>query len=198
MIIIGLTGGMAMGKSTAASFYRRARLPVFDADATVHQLQAPRGAATPALKRVFPEAYDGDRLDRARLRHLVFTDRGKLTRLEAIMHPLVHAAEAGFLARCRRHGTPICVLDIPLLFETGAERRVDLIVAVSAPRAVQIARIRAERHLPDHEIRAILARQLPDRMRVARADLVVRTGLSRHHALRTLERHLQQLRETLK
>ncbi len=197
MIIIGLTGGMAMGKSTAARFYRRAGVPVFDADATVHQLQAPHGAATPALQREFPEVFSGDGLDRARLRQLVFSDRARLKQLEAIMHPLVRSAEAAFLARCRRHGEPICVLDIPLLFETGADARVDLIVTMSAPLPVQVARIRAQRHLPEEQIRAILARQAPDHLRIARSDIVVRTGLSRYHAVRILTRHLFQLRETL-
>lgn len=194
MRIIGLTGGIAMGKSTAAHFYRRAHIPVFDADATVRALQSRTGKAIPALQSAFPAAFSGQALDRAALRRLVLADPTQLTRLESIMHPLVRQAERAFLARARRGGASIAVLDIPLLFETGADRRVDLVVTMSAPRPVQIARIRAERHLPEEEILAILRRQAPDQLRRAGANLVVRTGLSRYEALRTLKRHLTTLR----
>jgi dephospho-CoA kinase len=194
MLIIGLTGGIAMGKSTAARFYRAAHIPVFDADATVHQLQSRNGRAMPALRGAFPTAVGPNGLDRAALRRLVMADRQQLARLEAIMHPLVTEARQQFLARARRAGTPIVVLDIPLLFETGGDRRVDLIVTASAPPSVQFHRIRHERHLSDGEIKAILARQAPDRLRIRRADLVVRTGLSRYHAWRILKRHLIRLR----
>ena len=194
MIVIGLTGGIAMGKSTAAGFYRRARIPVFDADAVVRRLQSPHGRAIPALRSAFPTAVGPHGLDRNILRHLVFADRTQLRRLEAIMHPLVREAERAFLARARRVRARFCVLDIPLLFETGAEQRVDLIVAVSAPPRVQMYRIRTQRNLPEDEIGAILKRQYPDRMRRSRADVVVHTGLSRYHALKTLKRHLAFLR----
>jgi dephospho-CoA kinase len=193
MIIIGLTGGMAMGKSTAARLYRRTHIPVFDADATVHQLQSPQGRAMPALRAAFPGVIGPNGLDRAKLRHLVFSDPTQLARLEAIMHPLVRKAERAFVARARSTGARLCVLDIPLLFETHADRRVDVIVTVSAPRSVQIQRIRAQRHLPEADIQAILNRQASDRLRTRRADIVVHTGLSRYHALRTLKRHLATL-----
>jgi len=195
MLIIGLTGGIAMGKSTAARFYRAAHLPVFDADAVVHKLQRPGGAAIPALKAMFPAAFGQDRLDRGALRNLVLADPGKLTQLEAIMHPLVRMAQQSFLAHARRARAKVCVLDIPLLFETGADRSVDLIVAVSAPASVQIERMRELRKLPDHDIKAILARQVSDHFRTSRADVVVQTGLSRYHAWKTLNRHLIQIQE---
>jgi len=143
-----------MGKSTAANFYRRAHIPVFDADATVHQLQSPHGRAMPALRQAFPTAVTPQGLDRNTLRQLVFSDPAQLSRLEAIIHPLVRAAEHAFLARARRAGAPICVLDIPLLFETGADRRVDLIVTMSAPPSVQLHRIRTQRHLREDDIKA--------------------------------------------
>ena len=193
MIVIGLTGGMAMGKSTAARFYRSAHVPVFDADATVRALQSPHGAAIPALRTAFPTAVGPNGLDRDALRHIVFSDPAQLSRLEAIMHPLVRAAERRFLSRARRSGAPICVLDIPLLFETGADTRVDKIVTVSAPPAVQLYRIRTYRKLPEADIKAILKRQFPDKFRQARSDQVVHTGLSRYHALKTLKRHLALL-----
>lgn len=195
MVIIGLTGGIAMGKSTAADFYRRARIPVFDADAEIHRLQSPGGRAIPALKAAFPATVGPAGLDRAALRHLVLSDPAQLSRLEAIMHPMVRAAEKKFLARARRAGATLCVMDIPLLFETGADRRVDLIITMSAPPSVQLRRMREQRRLREDEARAILKRQVPDRWRTDHADLVVRTGLSRYHGLRTLKRHLALLQE---
>ena len=194
MIIIGLTGGIAMGKTTAARFYRSAHISVFDADATVRRLQSPNGRAIPALRAAFPSAVGPAGVDRGLLRRLVLSDPAKLSRLEAIIHPLVRAAERSFLARARRAGAAICVLDIPLLYETGADRRVDLVVTVSAPASVQRQRLRHQRKLNDEEIAAILKRQAPDRLRTRRADLVVRTGLSRYHALQSLKRHLARLR----
>ena len=193
MRVIGLTGGMAMGKSTAAQFYRRHHVPVFDADAVVRQLQSPQGAAIPALRQAFPEVITPAGLDRVALREIVLADPKRLARLEAIMHPLVRAAERRFRAQAQRAHARLCVLDIPLLFETRAHHRVDLIVTVSAPLAVQLHRIRQQRRLPEHQIKSILHRQSPDALRRKHADLVVRTGLSRHHALKTLKIHLLQL-----
>jgi len=193
MKVIGLTGSIGMGKSTAAGVFRRARIPVFDADATVHRLQAPGGAALPAIGASFPGTVVAGRLDRARLRSAVVGDEAAMHRLEAIMHPLVRAAEAAFLARARRDRRPAAVLDIPLLLETGGERRVDLVLVVSAPRAVQFARIRKRKRMTDDQINAIIARQMPDVQKRRRADLVIRTGLSRFHALQALRRLIGSL-----
>ncbi len=195
MRVIGLTGGIGMGKSAAAAMLRRLGLPVFDADATVHRLQARGGAALPAIARAFPGTVCDGRLDRARLRAQALADPRALRRLEAIVHPMVRAAERRFLARARAHGHRLAVLDIPLLFETGGDDRVDLILAVSAPTAVQRQRVRA-RGRSDAEITAILARQMPDAEKRRRADYVIRTGLSRHHSQRRLRRLVHQwLRE---
>jgi dephospho-CoA kinase len=200
MKVIGLTGGIGMGKSTAAAVFRRARLPVFDADACVHRLQAEGGAALPAIGRAFPGtvAERGGRLvlDRAALRAAVLADRAALRRLEAILHPMVREAERAFLARARRAGAPAAVLDIPLLFETGGAARVDCIVVVSAPASVQRDRLRRRRFMDAAQITAVLARQMPDAAKRRRADIVVRTGLSRHHALRRLRRLILHLRES--
>lgn len=190
MRIIGLTGGIGMGKSTAAAAFRRAGIPVFDADAAVHRLQAPGGRALPAIDRAFPGVVRNGVLDRAALRHIVLQDRAALKRLEAILHPMVRDAERAFLARARRAGRPLVVLDIPLLFETGGQNRADLIVVVSAPRSVQEHRVRLRRKMTPEEVRAVIARQMPDRDKRRRADIVIPTGLSRRHALGVLRRFL--------
>lgn len=199
MKVIGLTGGIGMGKSTAAAAFRRARLPVFDADACVHRLQAPGGAALSAIGRAFPGTVaerDGRLvLDRAALRRIVLADMTALRRLEAILHPMVRRAERAFLGGARRAGASAAVLDIPLLFESGGARRVDRIVVVSAPAAVQLHRVRQRGRMDAGQIAAVIARQMPDAEKRRRADVVVRTGLSRHHALRTLRRFIHTLRE---
>lgn len=194
MKIIGLTGGIGMGKSTAAAAFRRARIPVFDADSTVHKLQGPYGCALPAIEAAFPgTVYDG-KLDRAALRKIVLTDRASLRRLEAILHPLVRAAQARFLARARAAGARLAVLDIPLLFESGGERRVDLTVVVSAPGSVQRARVRSRRRMDDAQISAMIALQMPDAEKRRRADVVIHTGLSRFQAHRAIRRLIARLR----
>ena len=193
MKIIGLTGGIGMGKSTAAAAFRRAGLPVFDADAAVHRLQARGGRAVAALDAAFPGTVRDGAVDRALLRRAVVENPGAMARLEAILHPMVRQEERAFLARARRAGCRVAVLDIPLLLETGGERRVDLVVVVSAPRSVQVARVRARRRMTPAQIQAIIARQMPDQDKRRRADVVIRTGLSRHHALRRLRRLLLEL-----
>ena len=193
MKIIGLTGGIGMGKSTAAAAFRRARIPVFDADATVHKLQAPGGLALPAIAAAFPGTVRDNRLDRAALRAAVLGRPEALARLERIVHPLVRAAERAFLARARRAGSRAAVLDIPLWFETGAGRRADLVVVVSAPRDVQVHRVRLRQRMSAADVAAVIARQMPDAEKRRRADVVVRTGLSRHHAQRRLRRLIREL-----
>jgi dephospho-CoA kinase len=193
MKIVGLTGGIGMGKSTAAAAFRRAHIPVFDADATVHKLQAPGGRALPPIAAAFPGTVRDNRLDRAALRAAVLGKPDALTRLERIVHPLVRAEETAFLARARRAGSRAAVLDIPLLFETDGGRRADLIVVVSAPRAIQIDRVRRRRGMNATDVAAVIARQMPDAEKRRRADVVVRTGLSRHHAQRRLRRLIREL-----
>ena len=197
MRVIGLTGGIGMGKSTAAAAFRRARLPVFDADAAVHRLQAPGGAALAAIAAAFPGTvalHNGQRvLDRAALRGAVIGHEAAMRRLEAILHPLVRRQERAFLVHARRAGARAAVLDIPLLLETGGNRRVDLVVVVSAPRSVQERRVAARRRMTREQIAAVIARQMPDREKRRHADIVVQTGLSRHHALRRLRRLILDL-----
>ncbi|MCW3473670.1 dephospho-CoA kinase [Limobrevibacterium gyesilva] len=193
MEVIGLTGGIGMGKSTAAAAFRRARIPVFDADAAVHALQAPGGRALRAIGAAFPGTVKDNTLDRAALRSAVLGRPDALARLEGIIHPMVRADERAFLARARRRGARAAVLDIPLLLETGGQARVDRVVVVSAPRAVQVARVRKRQRMDQAQIDAVIARQMPDARKRRLADVVVRTGLSRHHALRTIRRLIREL-----
>jgi len=192
MRVIGLTGGIGMGKSTAANAFRRAHIPVFDADATVHALQAPGGRALRAIGAAFPGTVVNGALDRAALRSAVLGQPEALRRLERIIHPMVRAEERAFLARARRTGARVAVLDIPLLLETGGQQRVDHVVVMSAPRNVQIARVRKRRHMDQAQIEAVIARQMPDARKRRLADTVVQTGLSRHHALRTIRRVIRE------
>lgn len=190
MRVIGLTGGIGMGKSTVAAAFRRAGLPVFDADAAVHRLQARGGAAVRAIGQAFPGAVRDGAVDRAVLRAVALPDPDAMRRLERILHPLVRRQELRFLSRARRDGRRAAVLDIPLLLETGGERRVDTVVVVSAPPDIQRARVRARRRMTDAQIAAIVSRQMPDAAKRRRADVVIRTGLSRFHALRQVRRFL--------
>ncbi|GGG31933.1 dephospho-CoA kinase [Caldovatus sediminis] len=195
MKVLGLTGGIGMGKSTAAAVFRRLGVPVFDADATVHRLQARGGRAVRPIGEAFPGTVRDGRVDREALRKAVLGDPAALRRLERIVHPLVREEERRFLARARRRGAPLVVLDIPLLFETGGERRVDQVVVVSAPPAVQRARVLARGGMTEERLAAILARQMPDALKRRRADHVIRTGLSRHHAQRAIRRLVRRLRQ---
>jgi dephospho-CoA kinase len=193
MIILGLTGGIGMGKSTAAAAFRRARIPVFDADAAVHRLQARGGRAVRAIAEAFPGTVRDGAVDRSTLRHIVLGNPDALTRLEGILHPMVRQEERAFVARARRRGDRAVVLDIPLLLETGGDQRVDRIVVVSAPRDVQTHRIRARRRMSDSDIAAVIARQMPDGEKRRRADVVIRTGLSRNVSLKALSRLINEV-----
>lgn len=186
MIVIGLTGSIGMGKSTVAGMFARLRVPVFDADAVVHALQRPGGAALPAIEAAFPGVTGPAGLDRARLGAAVFGDAAQLKRLEAIVHPMVGAAQAAFLARHRRK--PLVVLDLPLLFEMGGSARVDTVVVVSAPPEVQRARVLARPGMTPAKFDAIVAQQLPDAEKRARADVVIPTGDGWHPTWRAVRR----------
>jgi len=193
MKILGLTGGIGMGKSTAAAAFRRARIPVFDADAAVHNLQARGGRAVRAIEAAFPGTVQDGAVDREKLRQSVLGKPGAPAQLERILHPMVEQEEHAFVARARRRGSRAVILDIPLLFETGGDRRVDCVVVVSAPRAVQMHRISARRRMSSADIAAVIARQMPDVEKRRRADIVVRTGLSRHNSLKALRRLIRQV-----
>jgi dephospho-CoA kinase len=175
-LVLGLTGSIGMGKSTTAQLFREAGVPVHDADATVHALYAPGGAAVPLVEAAFPGTTGPMGVDRAALGARVIGDPEALARLEAIVHPLVRAAEERFLAEARAAGHPVAVLDIPLLFETGGEARCDLVAVVSAPASVQKARVLARPGMTQERFEAILAKQMPDSQKRARADAVIDTS----------------------
>ena len=175
--VLGLTGSIGMGKSTVAAMFAREGLPVFDADAAVRALQGPGGKALPAIEAAFPGVTGPAGLDRPALATRVFGDPAALRRLEAIMHPLVAATRARFL---RRHARArVVVLDIPLLLETGGDRACDAVAVVSAPARVQRARVLARPGMSPAKFVAILAQQMSDAAKRARADYVIPTGRGR-------------------
>jgi dephospho-CoA kinase len=174
MFILGLTGSLGMGKSTTARFFSEEGVPVHDADAVVHRLY--EGEAAAAIEAAFPGTTAGGKVDRTRLAARVLGDGAALARLEAIVHPLVQDAERRLVAEARSRGEKIAVLDIPLLFESGADRRVDAVVVVSAPPDVQRARVLERPGMTVEKLEAILARQMSDAEKRARADFVVDTS----------------------
>jgi dephospho-CoA kinase len=196
LIVLGLTGSIGMGKSTAAAMLRRLGVPLFDADLMVHRLLEPSGAAVPAVSAAFPDVEtEAGGIDRELLGQRVFTDLAALKRLEAILHPMVAAEERRFLARSRARRVPLAVLDIPLLFETGAERRCDYVLVVSAPALVQRQRVLRRPGMNEIRLDAILRKQMPDYRKRQHADFVVRTGASRGLTLRRLKSIVRLLRK---
>ena len=195
MIVLGLTGSIGMGKSTAATTLQRLRVPLFDADRVVHRLLAPGGAAVELVAASFPgvRAAKGG-IDRSLLGQHVFADPEALSRLEQIIHPMVEALEKRFLAFARARREPIVVLDIPLLFESGSECRCDYVLVVSAPLLVQRQRVLRRRGMTNKRFVAILSNQMPDSEKRCRADFVVSTGLSRGLSLRRLRAIVRLLR----
>ena len=141
----------------------------------------------------FPGTVVGGELNRAALRAKVLADPAAMRQLEHILHPMVRQEERAFVARARRHGSRAVVLDIPLLLETGGDKRVDRIIVVSAPRSVQIHRIRGRRRMSDADIEAVIARQMPDAAKRRRADIVIKTGLSRYASLKALSRVIREV-----
>lgn len=192
--IVGLTGSIAMGKSTATSFLARARVPVFSADAAVHKLLGPRGLALGPVAERFPDVVSERGADRAALGKAVFGDPAALAALEAIVHPLVKKARAHFFqaAALRRHA--IVALEIPLLFEAPQRDVFDLIVVVSAPAFLQRQRALRRPGMTSERLNAILARQMPDAKKRRGADAVIPSGLGKRETLRRLRRSLKVLR----
>jgi dephospho-CoA kinase len=186
--VLGLTGSIGMGKSTAARMLKRLRVPVHDSDATVHRLLSRGGGAVQQIEREFPGSVRDGAVDRAALGAIVFRDATALRRLEAILHPLVQRSQRRFLACCAARRVPVAVLDIPLLYETGAERRVDAVIVVTAPPTIQRARVLARPGMTPEKLAGILSRQMPDREKRRRADFVVASSLGRAHTLRGLRR----------
>jgi len=177
MVILGLTGSIGMGKSTAAKMLRQMGVPVYDADAAVHRLQAPGGLALPPIEAAFPGVVRNGVLDRQALGARVFGDKAALRKLEAIVHPLVAQQQRAFVKRAAMRREPLVVLDIPLLFEGLGERRVDGVLVVSAPSFLQRQRVLARPGMTAEKLAGILRQQVADAVKRRKATVVIPTGL---------------------
>jgi dephospho-CoA kinase len=174
MLILGLTGSIGMGKSTTAKLFAEAGVPVYDADATVHRIY--EGEAAPAIEAAFPGTTAGGKVDRARLSARVVHDPAAMRRLENIVHPMLRSYHQKFLDDAERSGAPVAVVDVPLLFETGGDKRVDAVVVVTTSPQIQRERILARGTMSEEAVDALLARQMPDQEKRKRADFVVDTS----------------------
>jgi len=174
MIILGLTGSIGMGKSTTAQLFAEAGVPVYDADAAVHRLY--EGEAAPAIEAAFPGTTADGKVDRTKLSAQVVHDPAAIRRLEQIVHPMLGASRQKFFHDAEQSGAPVAVVDVPLLFETGGEKRVDAVVVVTTTPEIQRQRILARDNMTSEKLDAILARQLPDAEKRRRADFVVDTS----------------------
>ena len=195
MIIVGLTGSIGMGKSTTSTMFQAEGAPVYDSDAAVHALYASGGAAVAPVDAAFPGVVVDGAIDRARLSAAVVGDPEALQKLEAIVHPLVGAHRIGFFEDAQAAGHDIVVLDVPLLYETGGDKKVHKVVVVSAPADVQRARVLARPEMTEAKFEAILARQTPDAEKRARADFVIDTGQGLDHAHQQVRAVLAALRQ---
>ncbi|MDA0241123.1 MAG: dephospho-CoA kinase [Proteobacteria bacterium] len=179
MFILGLTGSIGMGKTTTANMFRRLRVPVHDADVTVHRLMAKNGAAVTDIETAFPGVIKDGAVDRTLLGAAVFGDEAALARLEAILHPQVRAVQTEFLRRASRRRADVVLLDVPLLYETHGEKNCDAVVVVTASAWLQRLRVLARPGMTQERLQSILARQTPDAEKRRRADFLVQTGLGR-------------------
>lgn len=197
MVILGLTGSIGMGKSVAAGMFRRLGVPVHDADAAVHRLLGRRGEAVGAVAAAFPDVLRDGTIDRAELGRRVFGDPAALERLEGVLHPAVRRDQAAFLRRQARRRCSLVVLDVPLLYETGADADCDAVAVVSAPPFVQAARVLARPGMTRQRLAAIRAQQMADAEKRRRADFLIPSGLGRRVTLRAVMRIVARAR-TLK
>lgn len=184
-----------MGKTTAANMLRSLRIPVFDSDKAAHSCLAPDGKAFETVALAFPECWDKKNhiIDRKKLGERVFHDDEARKTLEHIIHPLVWSAQKQFLLACRKSKTKYAVLDIPLLYETGSDRKCDVVFVVTAPYLVQRQRVLSRPAMTEEKFLAILEKQLPDSEKCRRADVVIRTGLGRAATLKQLKQVLETL-----
>jgi dephospho-CoA kinase len=198
MIVVGLTGSIGMGKSTTAQMFADAGAPVYDADAEVRRLYAAGGAAPPLVEAAFPGVVVDGAVDRGRLAERVLGDPDALARLNGLVWPLMGAARSEFFDRARAAKVDVVVLDIPLLLETGGEKNVDVVVVASAPASMQRQRVLARDGMTPEKFAAILAAQMPDADKRARADFVVDTSQGLEPARRQVEAILTALRQRAK
>lgn len=195
MMIVGLTGSIGMGKSETAKMFAALNVPVFDADATVHALQARNGPALPAIEQAFPGVVTDGVLDRDALGKQVFSDPEAKARLEAIIHPMVGEVRHRFFEEASGAGHKFVVLDIPLLFETGGDKSCDRVIVVSAPADIQRSRVLARPGMTPEKFENILARQTPDAKKRAGADYVIETDKGLDHAREQVVRIVAELEE---
>jgi len=199
MIKLALTGSIGMGKSATAAMFAARGVPVYDADAAVHAAYGPGGEAVAPLEWSFPGVIDKDGgIDRAKLREKVAKNPDAMKKLESIVHPIVAEHQRAFLEQAGREGADIVVLDIPLLFETGGDKRADAIVVVTAPEHVQRDRVLARGQMTEAEFDAILARQTPDSVKRQRADFVINTGFGFPYAEAQVDAILEALRSRIR
>ena len=194
MIILGLTGSIGMGKSTAATVLRQLGVPVHDADASNHRLMGHGGAAVGFVEAAFPGTALNGAIDRKELGKRVFGNTAELRRLEAILHPLIREQEQIFLDTCRRLRRPIAVLDIPLLYETGGEKRCDAVIVVTAPQFLQDQRVMKRPGMSRKRLQEIKGQQMPDAEKRQRADFIVPTGLGKRASRTALTHILNKLK----
>jgi dephospho-CoA kinase len=186
--LIGLTGSIGMGKSETAKMFARLGVPVYDADAAVHALYEAGGGAVAGIAAAFPDVVTGGSVDRSKLAQLVSGNDDAFAKLEAIVHPLVAAAQRAFIEKAHTEGAGLVVLDIPLLFETGGDARMDAVVVVSAPQEVQRERVLLRQGMTPDKLDHILARQMPDTEKRAKAHFVVETGKGLDHAFEQVKK----------
>jgi dephospho-CoA kinase len=187
MRVLGLTGSIGMGKSTTAKLFAEAGVPVYDADATVHKIY--EGEAAPAIEAAFPGTTVDGKVDREKLSAKVVHNPTAMKQLEQIVHPMLRAYHQAFLDEAERSGAPVAVVDVPLLFETGGEKRVDAVVVVSTSPEAQRERILARDNMTNEKLDAILARQLPDAEKRKRADFIVDTS----HGLEPVRARIKEI-----
>lgn len=195
MIVLGLTGSIAMGKSTVTQMFADEGVPITNADTIVHKLLAEDKTVIDEVQANFPLAFDEGKIDRSKLGPLVFGNAEAMKVLESILHPRVRATEMAFVLRHQRNGEPFVVLDIPLLFETGADSRVDRVLVVTAPPEEQRARVLARPGMTEEKFRHILARQMPDAKKRERADYIIDTSKGMDDSRVQVKKILQELRQ---
>lgn len=194
-VLIGLTGSIGMGKTETAKMFAQLGVPVYNADAAVHRLYEPGGGAVAEIAKTFPDCVKDGRVDRVRLGAKVTKDREAFHTLERIVHPLVAREQQDFLKQAAEAGADLVVLDIPLLFETGGHGRMDVVVVVSAPADVQRARVLGRAGMTQDKLDSILARQMPDAEKRAKAHFVIETDKGLSHALKQVKEVVRVLRK---
>ncbi|OKH87354.1 dephospho-CoA kinase [Thalassospira sp. TSL5-1] len=193
MEILGLTGSIGMGKSTAAGMFRYLGVPVYDADANAHRLTTPSGPAFGDIAARFPDVIVDGKIDRQLLGAQVFGHPAALKDLEGILHPLIRAARNDFIRHCQRNGFPLVVLDIPLLFETDGQKQCDHVAVVSAPAFIQKQRVMKRPGMTPQKFAEILKKQTPDWEKRRKADFIIPTGLGRAVTFRAIQSIIHQL-----